>query len=60
MPNYSFKCTNCGHEFDKVVPLADYNDVQDCPKDLGPAERQLTSAPGTAFKGAGWTPRFYR
>lgn len=57
MPNYSFRCTSCNHTFERLLPLKDFDQPQECPLDHGPAERVLTQAPGSIFTGGGWTPK---
>lgn len=52
MPLYAYRCTQCGHRFEKIQSFsADPEKV--CPECGGPAERLLT-VPGLQFKGAGW------
>ncbi len=52
MPLYPYRCTQCGHRFEKIQKFnAEPEKV--CPKCGGVLERQLT-APGLQFKGAGW------
>lgn len=31
MPIYDYSCAKCGHRFEKLVPLADRNENQECP-----------------------------
>lgn len=52
MPLYAYKCTQCGHRFEKIQK---FNSEQElvCPQCGGVLERPLT-APGLSFKGAGW------
>lgn len=52
MPLYPYRCTQCGHRFEKIQKFgAEPEKV--CPKCGGALERPLT-APGLQFKGAGW------
>ena len=52
MPLYAYRCTQCGHKFEKIQNFsADPETV--CPKCGGVLERPLT-APRLNFKGAGW------
>ena len=52
MPLYGYRCTQCGHLFDKIQKFSDEQETV-CPKCGGALERPLT-APGLQFKGAGW------
>ena len=52
MPLYAYRCTQCGHRFEKIQNFsAEPEHV--CPKCGGVLERPLT-APRLHFKGAGW------
>jgi putative FmdB family regulatory protein len=31
MPLYDYKCAKCQKEFEKVVPMEEYKDKQECP-----------------------------
>lgn len=52
MPLYPYRCTQCGHNFEKIQSFSAAPETE-CPKCKGPLERPLT-APGLQFKGAGW------
>lgn len=52
MPLYPYRCTACGHRFEKIQKFG-AKPEEVCPKCGGPLERTLT-APGLSFKGAGW------
>ena len=52
MPLYAYRCTQCGHKFEKIQNFS-AKPEQVCPKCHGLLERPLT-APGLKFKGAGW------
>lgn len=52
MPLYGYRCTQCGHRFDKIQKFSDEPESV-CPKCGGALERPLT-APALQFKGAGW------
>ena len=52
MPLYEYRCTQCGHRFEKIQSFnAEPETV--CPKCGGSLQRPLT-APALQFKGAGW------
>ena len=52
MPLYAYRCTECGHRFEKIQNFSAKQEKA-CPKCGGVLERPLT-APGLSFKGAGW------
>ena len=52
MPLYPYRCTQCGHKFEKIQSFSAEQETE-CPKCQGLLERTLT-APGLQFKGAGW------
>ena len=52
MPLYPYRCTQCGHKFEKIQSFSSEPE-KTCPKCQGLLERPLT-APGLQFKGAGW------
>lgn len=52
MPLYAYRCTQCGHRFEKIQSFNSEPETK-CPQCGGVLERPLT-APGLQFKGAGW------
>ena len=52
MPLYEYRCTQCGHRFEKIQSFT-AEPLTACPKCGGTLERPLT-APALQFKGAGW------
>ena len=52
MPLYPYRCTQCGHRFEKIQSFSSEPE-KSCPQCGGALERLLT-APGLQFKGAGW------
>jgi putative FmdB family regulatory protein len=52
LPLYAYRCTACGHSFEKIQSFSDEPE-QVCPKCGGELVRPLT-APALQFKGAGW------
>jgi len=57
MPTYAYQCRDCGIEFEKMVPLAQYQDPQGC-EDCGSDQTdKLLKAPGMIFKGDGWASK---
>jgi len=52
LPLYAYRCTQCGHKFEKIQNFSTEPESV-CPKCGGVLERPLT-APGLNFKGAGW------
>lgn len=52
MPLYAYRCTSCGHRFEKIQNFS-AEPEQVCPKCQGVLERPLT-APRLHFKGGGF------
>jgi putative FmdB family regulatory protein len=52
LPLYPYRCTACGHRFEKIQKFG-AKPEKVCPKCGGVLERTLT-VPGLSFKGAGW------
>ena len=52
MPLYAYRCTQCGHRFEKIQNFSSEQE-RVCPMCQGVLERPLT-APRLHFKGAGW------
>jgi putative FmdB family regulatory protein len=52
LPLYAYRCTQCGHRFEKIQNFSAEQETE-CPKCHGLLERPLT-APRLHFKGAGW------
>lgn len=52
MPLYPYRCTQCGHRFEKIQKFDDEPE-KICPQCGGALERPLT-VPALQFKGAGW------
>ena len=52
MPLYAYRCTRCGHRFEKIQSFS-AEPESECPECHGVLERPLT-APALQFKGAGW------
>ena len=52
MPLYAYRCTQCGHRFEKIQHFSSKPELV-CPKCQGVLERPLT-APAFKFKGTGW------
>jgi putative FmdB family regulatory protein len=52
LPLYAYRCTECGHRFEKIQSFSSEPELV-CPKCQGVLERPLT-APRLHFKGAGF------
>jgi putative FmdB family regulatory protein len=52
VPIYEYRCTKCGHVFEKIQKFSDPH-VSECPK-CGAEVQQVISAPAVQFKGDGW------
>jgi putative FmdB family regulatory protein len=53
MPIYEYRCSECGHELEKLQKITDAPLV-DCPACGKPALQKLVSAAGFRLKGGGW------
>lgn len=51
MPLYDLICTECGHQEERQVPLAEYNGAQRCEDCGGPTVRRILTAPMSRFAG---------
>ena len=52
MPLYEYKCSKCGHRFEKIENYS-ASEVKKCPKCGAKAERQVSPS-ALQFKGSGW------
>ena len=67
MPTYEYVCSKCGHEFEKVQPMA-ATALTTCPKELcgmkkwgkGKVKRAISAGAGLIFKGSGFYITDYR
>lgn len=60
MPTYEYRCTACGHEFEKFQKMSD-EPIRDCPEcGQESAERVISSGAGLIFKGPGFYATDYR
>jgi putative FmdB family regulatory protein len=67
MPTYEYVCSKCGHEFEKLQPIADKS-LTKCPKELcgqkkwgrGAVKRKIGLGGGLLFKGSGFYITDYR
>lgn len=41
MPFYKFICTECGHLFDKQMPISQYKSIANCPKCNSESKRDV-------------------
>jgi putative FmdB family regulatory protein len=67
MPTYEYICAKCGHEFEKVQPMAAAA-LTTCTAELcgqkkwgrGPVKRKMSGGAGLLFKGSGFYITDYR
>lgn len=59
MPTYEYRCTTCGHLFEKFQKMSDEPGAP-CPSCGEPAERRMSSGAGLLFKGSGFYITDYR
>lgn len=58
MPRYDYECTACGEAAERSRSIAHRDDVEPHTCGRGLLMRvPSTKAPGTAFKGSGWTQK---
>ncbi len=60
MPTYEFRCTACGHQFERFTPKISHESSAPCPECQGPAERLISGGAGFLFKGSGFYITDYR
>ena len=53
MPIYEYKCSNCGHQFEKIPKFSD-KPAKVCPKCSTDGLKKLISSPSFRLKGSGW------
>ena len=53
MPIYEYKCSNCGHQFEKIQKFSD-DPLKKCPKCDKNTLNKLISSPSFRLKGSGW------
>jgi putative FmdB family regulatory protein len=53
MPTYSYRCPECGREYDKLQKISDAT-LAKCPECDTPGERVITGGAGLVFKGSGF------
>jgi putative FmdB family regulatory protein len=59
MPTYEYRCTSCGHEFEKFQRMSDEPRAE-CPECSAEAQRRLSGGAGFLFKGSGFYITDYR
>ena len=58
MPTYSYRCEDCGHEFERVQRMSE-DPIKECPEcHKQGAKRQISSA-NFILKGGGWYSDLY-
>ena len=53
MPTYSYRCPDCGHEYEKLQRISDDTRIK-CPECGVLGERLITAGAGFVFKGSGF------
>ncbi len=53
MPTYSYRCPECGHEYQKLQRISDDTRAQ-CPECSAHGERLISAGGGFVFKGSGF------
>lgn len=57
MPRYEYFCSFCRHSTERQKPVAQRDTAEVCPECGQLMARLITSAPGIAFRGSGWTQK---
>jgi len=53
MPTYTYRCSNCKHQFDMVQKFSD-PPIERCPNCRRKAVHKVLHSPPIQFKGSGW------
>jgi putative FmdB family regulatory protein len=53
MPTYSYRCTKCGHQYEKFQKISDESRPR-CPECRSKGEREISGGAGIHFKGSGF------
>ena len=53
MPIYEYKCSNCGHQFEKIQKFSD-DPLKKCPNCDKKTLNKLISSPSFRLSGSGW------
>ncbi len=59
MPNYTYKCTVCGYEFNKIQSFSS-EPLEKCPKCNKKVIRIISGGTGVIFKGSGFYENDYK
>ncbi len=57
MPIYEYRCTRCGHRFERLQPVGSF--ATTCPQ-CGGSTRRLLGSVGLVFRGSGFYTTDYR
>lgn len=53
MPNYDYRCSDCGNEFEIFQKMSE-DPLKECPKCGGKVKRLISGGTGIHFKGSGF------
>jgi len=59
MPTYDYECPKCEASFERVLPMAQYQDPQTC-EACGTVAKRVLSAPNFILKGDNWASKANR
>lgn len=54
MPQYDFKCEECGHEETRILRISQLDDLDPCEECKGKVRQVINHAPRAILKGGGW------
>ena len=59
MPLFSYKCVDCGHEFEVLMSISKLDDAQSCSSCGSTQTNRQVSRPNFALRGEGWAKDGY-
>ncbi len=59
MPTYTYRCAECGTEFDLFHSISDTS-TKSCPRCQAAAQKVVSGGIGVIFKGSGWYQTDYK
>lgn len=60
MPTYVFECNKCGHGFEVILPMKQYDTPQDCPECSAPDAKRLVTCTNFNLVGDDWPGKSIR
>ncbi|MHA2018655.1 MAG: FmdB family zinc ribbon protein [Promethearchaeota archaeon] len=60
MPTYHYRCSSCGHQFNKYSSISSYKKELECPICHNVAKLTISGGSGVIFKGPGFYVNDYK